>query len=125
MAEIIGITSVASPNIKSLFASDRDNDFMSVDITLGYPTAYTSRGTLLAKKTSDGYYYDYDSTKSDGRENLVGVLAEDLASLGALQPTNIIVSGDINRAACSSIGTIPTGPTATANGNSINFVNEN
>lgn len=125
MAEIIGITSVASNNLKSLFASMRDDEFMSVDITLGYPTVNHTRGTLLAKLTGDGYYYDYDSTKSDGRETLVGVLAEDLASLGALQPTNVIVSGDINRAACASIGTIPTGPTACANGNSINFVNEN
>lgn len=125
MAELTGITNVATQNIVSLFASMRDTDFMSVDITLGYPTVYHQRGALLGKITATGKYRDYDTTGTDGAETLAGILAEDLSSLGEDQKTNLIVSGDINRSACVSKSTIPTGPATTLLGNSINFVNQN
>ena len=125
MAELIGITNLATQDIKPLYASSRDTNFMSVDITLGYPVAYHQRGALLGKVTSTGKYKDYDTTANDGTENLAGVLAVNLLSLGEDVPTHLIVSGDINRAACVSVSTIPTGPTAVLNNNSINFVDEN
>ena len=125
MAELIGITNLATQDIKPLFASSRDINYMSVDITLGYPVAYHQRGALLGKVTATGKYKDYDTTASDGTETLAGVLAETLESLGEDIPTNLIVSGDINRAACVSVSTIPTGPTQLLNKEVINFVNEN
>ena len=121
MSELIGITNLDTLDEETLFASTRDTQMEPVVITLGYPTAYHERGALLGKRTADSKYYDYNTAASDGTETFAGILAEDLPSLGEDQKCHMYVSGDINRAACVSISTIPTG---LALSNNINFVDE-
>jgi len=121
MSELIGITNLDTLDEMPLVVSRRDTEMMSVDITLGTPVVYPLRGALLGKASGDGKYYDYKSGASDGTQVLAGILAENCPSLGEDVKTNMIVSGDINRAACFSVSTIPTGLSLY---NNLNFVDE-
>jgi hypothetical protein len=117
----LGITNVATYDETPLMASFKDQDAYDVEVTLGHPLAYHQRGALMALKTSDSIVYDWISGGSGGIETLYGVLKNDYDSIDDDQPATLIVSGDINRAACVSVSTIPTG---LQNYGKLNFVDE-
>jgi hypothetical protein len=51
------------------------------------------RLTAIAKQTSDGKYYQYDSTANDGTETLKGILVDDVDSTDDDVKTSMYVSG--------------------------------
>lgn len=46
------------------------------------PTTALRGGLVLAKKTADGLWYEYDATQTDGREVAQGVLERGISTLG-------------------------------------------
>ena len=65
------------------------------------------RGTLLGRVTASGKYVVSTSAASDGSQNPVAVLAEDITVAGADYTTVGYLSGEFNTAAMISAATAP------------------
>ena len=70
-----------------------------VAITLG--AGDLSRGAVLARKTADGKYYQFDPAQSDGRQTPVCILAEDMDASSATQKTAAYFHGEFRYAGLS------------------------
>ena len=79
-----------------IFATDRDTVIDPVAVTIASGQGVLTRGTAMAKQTGNGKYYMLNTSASDGTQNIVGFLVEDVDTTS--ETTGMLyVQADINR----------------------------
>lgn len=68
-----------------------------------------AKGTLLGKVTATGKYKIYDTTKTDGTENLAGVLPFACDATSGDENAYMYVHGEFNRAELTAAQTVSAG----------------
>lgn len=93
----LGINTLESQTLQDLFVGNTDlNKYY--DFTVPASTTL-SRGCVVAVKTSDSKLYKWDSTKSDGTQNITGILCEDVTTgAGATAVVSVAVVCEANKA---------------------------
>ena len=80
-------------------------DYPAVTDTVTIDTGVLARGTVLGKITTGGKYIKCDSAASDGSQNPVAILAEDVDATSADVQATVYLSGAFNQGALTFGGT--------------------
>ena len=102
MAEITTVT--YTPDEIRIFGED--NDYKTLSVTVDSAVTAKSPGQPMAKVTASGKYVPFNSAASDGSENFVGFLAENINPAGESRDVGCIlwITGYFDLAKVTTLG---------------------